>query len=71
MKRTNWKAPVIIITAFVIGIIVNVAARQFLPAILPESMARGSDLIATVAQILVSTSIIFITVKILGRGEDD
>ena len=71
MKRTNWKAPVIIITAFLIGIIVNVAARQFLPVLLPKTMARGSDLIATVAQILVSTSIIFITVKVFGRGEDD
>ena len=71
MKRTNWKAPLIILMAFAVGIIVNIAARQFLPAVLPESAARGSDLIATVAQILVSTSIIFITVKILGRGEDD
>lgn len=71
MKRTNWKAPVIIITAFVIGIIVNIAARQFLPAILPESAARGTDLIAVIAQILVSTAIIFITVKVFHGGEDD
>ena len=67
MKRTDWKAPVIIIAAFLIGILVNLAARQFLPA----SMAGGSDLIAVMAQILVSTSIIFITVKIMHRGEDD
>lgn len=71
MKRTNWKAPVIIIIAFVIGIIANIAARQILPAILPPSMERGIDLIAVAAQILVSTSIIFITVKIFHGGEDD
>ena len=71
MKRTDWKAPVIIIAAFLIGILVNLAARQFLPGILPTSMAGGSDLIAVMAQILVSTSIIFITVKIMHRGEDD
>ena len=61
----------IIIAAFLIGILVNLAARQFLPGILPASMAGGSDLIAVMAQILVSTSIIFITVKIMHRGEDD
>ena len=71
MKRTDWKAPVIIIAAFVIGILANLLARQFLPEILPSSMAAGSDLIAVIAQILVSTSIIFITVKIMHRGEDD
>lgn len=71
MKRTNWKAPLVIITAFVIGIIVNLLARTFLPGILPASMAGGSDLIAVLAQILVSTSIIFITVKVMNRGEDD
>ena len=71
MKRTDWKAPVIIIAAFLIGILVNLAARQFMPGILPAPMAGGSDLIAVMAQILVSTSIIFITVKIMHRGEDD
>jgi len=67
MRRTDWKAPVIIIMAFLIGIVVNILVRQFLPA----SMAGGKDLIAVVAQILVSTTIIFITVKIMQRGEDD
>lgn len=71
MKRTNWKAPVIVIIAFVIGIIVNVTARQFLPHILPDSAAGGSELIATVAQILVPVVIIFITVKIFHIGEDE
>lgn len=67
MKRTNWKAPLVIIIAFVAGLIVNITVRQFLP----ESLAKGSDLVAVVAQILVSTSIIFITVKVFHRGEDD
>lgn len=67
MRRTDWKAPVIIIMAFLIGIVVNILVRQFLPV----SMAGGKELIAVVAQILVSTTIIFITVKIMQRGEDD
>jgi len=71
MKRTDWKAPVIIIAAFMVGILVNLITRQFLPGILPASMAEAVDLIAVVAQILVSTSIIFVTVKIMHRGEDD
>lgn len=71
MKRTDWKAPVIIIAAFIVGILVNLITRQFLPGILPASMAEAVDLIAVVAQILVSTSIIFVTVKIMHRGEDD
>ena len=71
MKRTNWKAPVIIIAAFLMGISINIAVRQFLPRFLPESAAGGADLIAVIAQILVSTSIIFITVRLFGRGEDD
>ena len=36
MRRTSWKQPVIILIAFIIGLIVNLAARQILPGILPE-----------------------------------
>ena len=71
MKRTDWRAPVIIVAAFMIGILVYLVTRQFLPGILPASMAGAGDLIAVVAQILVSTLIIFITVRIMHRGEDD
>lgn len=70
MKRTNWKQPLIILIAFIIGIFVNLASRQVLPKILPASMARGSDLIAVILQILVAAGIIFITVRIFNREED-
>ncbi len=70
MKRTNWKQPLIILIAFIIGIFVNLVARQVLPKILPASMARGSDLIAVILQILVAAGIIFITVRIFNREED-
>ena len=70
MKRTNWKQPVIILAAFVIGLFVNLLARQVLPEILPASMARGTDLIAVILQILVAAGIIFVTVRVLHREED-
>lgn len=70
MRRTNWKQPLIILIAFIIGIFVNLAARQVLPKILPASLARGSDLIAVILQILVAAGIIFITVRIFNREED-
>ena len=70
MRRTNWKQPVIILAAFVIGLFVNLMARQVLPELLPDSMARGTDLIAVVLQILVAAGIIFVTVRVLHREED-
>ena len=65
MKRTNWKAPVIIIAAFLMGISINIAVRQFLPRFLPESAAGGADLIAVIAQILVSRFMSFVIVDLL------
>ena len=70
MRRTSWKQPVIILIAFIIGLIVNLAARQILPGILPEAMARATDLIAVILQILVAAGIIFVTVRVLHREED-
>ena len=70
MRRTSWKQPVIILIAFIIGLIVNLAARQILPGILPEAMARATDLIAVILQILVAAGIIFITVRVFFREED-
>ena len=70
MRRTNWKQPLIILIAFIIGLFVNLTARQVLPKILPASMARGSDLIAVILQILVAAGIIFIAVRVFHREED-
>jgi type III secretory pathway component EscS len=70
MRRTNWKQPLVILAAFIIGLIVNLLARQILPKILPESLAKGSDLIAVILQILVAAGIIFITVRVFFREED-
>ena len=66
MRRTNWKQPLVILAAFIIGLIVNLSARQ----ILPESLAKGSDLIAVILQVLVAAGIIFITVRVFFREED-
>ena len=70
MRRTNWKQPLIILIAFVIGLIVNLTARQVLPKILPPSMAKGTDLIAVILQILVTAGIIIITVRVFNKEED-
>ena len=67
MRRTSWKQPVIILIAFIIGLIVNLAARQILPGILPEAMARATDLIAVILQILVAAGIILITVRVFSE----
>lgn len=71
MKRTNWKQPLIILIAFIAGLIVNLVSRQVLKEILPPSMVRGTDLIAVILQILVAAGIIFIYVRVFHREEDD
>lgn len=71
MRRTNWKQPLIILIAFIVGLIVNLVSRQVLKEILPPSMVRGTDLIAVILQILVATGIIFIYVRVFHREEDD
>ncbi|MBQ6393231.1 MAG: hypothetical protein IJH60_06935 [Eubacterium sp.] len=70
MRRTNWKQPLVVLIAFIVGLIVNISARQFLPKILPGSMANASDLIAVILQILVAAGIILITVRVFFREED-
>lgn len=71
MRRTNWKQPLIILIAFIAGLIVNLVSRQVLKEILPPSMVRGTDLIAVILQILVAAGIIFIYVRVFHREEDD
>ena len=70
MRRTNWKQPLVVLVAFIVGLIVNISARQVLPKILPESAANASDLIAVILQILVAAGIILITVRVFFREED-
>lgn len=70
MRRNSFRQPIIILIAFIVGLIVNILARQFLPGILPDSMARATDLIAVILQILVAAGIIFITVRVFHREED-
>ena len=71
MRRTNWKQPLIILIAFIAGLIVNLVSRQVLKGVLPPSMVRGTDLIAVILQILVAAGIIFIYVRVFHREEDD
>ena len=70
MRQTNWKQPVVVVIAFIIGLFVNLAARKILPAVLPASMAGATDLIAVILQIIIAAGIIFITVRIFNREED-
>lgn len=70
MKRTNWKAPVTVGLAFIIGLIVNMVSRQYLPGILPAGLDQASGLIAVLLQVAVSVLIVLIVVKIF-HGEDE
>lgn len=70
MKRTNWKGPVTVGLAFIIGLVVNLLSRQYLPKVLPAGMVRATDLIAVLLQVGISVLIVIIVVKIF-HGEDD
>lgn len=70
MRQSNWKQPVIVVIAFIIGLFVNLAARKILPVVLPASMVGATDLIAVILQIIIAAGIIFITVRIFNREED-
>ena len=71
MKWKQYLQPLIILIAFIAGLIVNLVSRQVLKEILPPSMVRGTDLIAVILQILVAAGIIFIYVRVFHREEDD
>ena len=70
MRQSNWKQPVVVLIAFIIGLFVNLAARKILPGVLPASMAGATDLIAVILQIISAAGVIFITVRIFHREED-
>ena len=38
MRRNNWKKYIIILIAFIVGLVANLAARAILPRLLPAGM---------------------------------
>lgn len=70
MKKTDWTKPVVVIIAFMIGIIVNIMARKLLPGILPESWAGKTELIAMLLQILIPVAIIIVFGRIFYKEDD-
>lgn len=66
MRNSNWKAKVLIMVAFIIGIIAGIMAAIHTPE--QYSQYRGLIVFGTIA--IVSIVIVFICVKILHIGRD-
>lgn len=70
MRRNNWKKYIIILIAFIIGLVANLAARAILPRLLPVGMQAWTGLLATLLEIVISVSIILIIIFTNHIGED-
>ncbi len=68
MEKPTWQEKLIIVLAFFIGLIANLAARKILPEILPESWAKNIDFIAVVIRIFISCVIVFVPIYIMHRN---
>lgn len=51
MRRNNWKKYIIILIAFIVGLVANLAARAILPRLLPAGMQAWTGLLATLLEI--------------------
>ena len=58
MRRNNWKKYIIILIAFIVGLVANLAARAILPRLLPAGMQAWTGLLATLLEIVISVGII-------------
>lgn len=54
MRRNNWKKYIIILIAFIVGLVANLAARAILPRLLPAGMQAWTGLLATLLEIVIS-----------------
>ena len=70
MRRNNWKKYIIILIAFIIGLVANLAARAILPRLLPVGMQAWTGLLATLLEIVISVDIILIIIFTNHIGED-
>ena len=52
MRRNNWKKYIIILIAFIVGLVANLAARAILPRLLPAGMQAWTGLLATLLEIV-------------------
>ena len=68
MRRNNWKKYIIILIAFIVGLVANLAARAILPRLLPAGMQAWTGLLATLLEI--SVGIILIIIFTSHMGED-
>ncbi len=69
MRRNNWKKYIIILIAFIVGLVANLAARAILPRLLPPLQA-WTGLLATLLEIVISVGIILIIIFTNHIGED-
>lgn len=66
MRRNNWKKYIIILIAFIVGLVANLAARAILPRLLPAGMQAWTGLL----EIVISVGIILIIIFTNHIGED-
>ena len=67
MRRNNWKKYIIILIAFIVGLVANLAAR---PRLLPAGLQAWTGLLATLLEIVISVGIILIIIFTNHIGED-
>ena len=65
MRNNGWKVKVLIVIAFVIGVVAGISAAMMTPA--AYSMYRGLIGFGTI--VIVSCLIVFISVKVFHVGE--
>ena len=70
MRRNNWKKYIIILIAFIVGLVANLAGRAILPRLLPAGMQAWTGLLATLLEIVISFGIILIIIFTNHIGED-
>ena len=70
MRRNNWKKYIIILIAFIVGLVANLAARAILPRLLPAGMQAWTGLLATLLEIVISVGIILLIIFTNHIGED-
>ena len=71
MRRNNWKKYIIILIAFIVGLVANLAARAILPRLLPAGLQAWTGLLATLLEIVISVGIILIIIFTNHIGESN
>lgn len=69
MKKMDWKEPMAVIAAFLLGIIIHLAAGKVLAGVLPASMAGARDLITVLLQVLIPGAVLFAIIRIFHKED--